>query len=121
MDKSVITAKIQRFNPALDSAPSHQVYEVQSDRDISVLNLIKRIHDEIDNSLAYRNVGCNLGTCGTCIVNIDGKERRACATVVKPGDSIAIGPAQRYPLIRDLVVAFDQLTGDESHDMLVEG
>jgi len=106
MRRNVITAKVQRFNPALDQSPSYQVYEIESEESMLVLNLIKKIHDDIDRSLAYRNVSCNLGICIACLMNVNGKNLRACTIVVKPGDNVTLRPAKGYQIIRDLVVDF---------------
>lgn len=106
MKKNVIIATVQRFNPTLDQSPSYQVYEVESEKSMLVLSLIKKIHDNIDRSLAYRNVGCNLGVCVACLMNINGKNLRACTTLVRPGDNVSIGPVEKYPIVRDLVVDF---------------
>lgn len=106
MKKNVITAKVQRFNPTLDHSPSYRLYEIESEESMLVLSLINKIHDNIDRSLAYRNVGCNLGVCAACLMNINGKNLRACSTIVQPGDNVTIEPAQKYPVVRDLVVDF---------------
>ena len=120
MKKNVITAKVQRFNPALDQSPSYQVYEIESAESMLVLSLIKKIHDDIDKSLAYRNVSCYRGVCTACLMNIDGKNRRACSTFAKPGDTVTVGPAKKYPIIRDLVVDFGILREQTGFEVLEE-
>jgi len=106
MKENVITVTIQRFNPKVDKSPSYQEYDIESKESMSVLLLIKHIHDNIDRTLAYRNVACYLGVCTGCIMNINGKNLRACSTIVEPGDKLTIEPAKRYIVVRDLVVDF---------------
>ena len=120
MKKDVITAKVQRSNPRVNQSPSYKVYEVQSEESMSLLSLIKKIHDDIDRTLAYRNVSCYQGVCTACLMNIDGKNRRACSTFAKPGDTVTVGPAKKYPIIRDLVVDFGILREQTGFEVLEE-
>lgn len=107
MKKNIITAEIERFDPKKDKSPRNQEYLVETDESMSVLGLVKYIHDHLDRTLAYRNVGCYLGVCIGCLMNINGKNLRACSTTVKPGDKISIQPAKKgYTVIRDLSVDF---------------
>jgi succinate dehydrogenase/fumarate reductase-like Fe-S protein len=107
MRKNVITAKIQRFDPEIDKSPRYQEYQVETVENMSVLGLVKYIHDNMDRTLAYRNVGCYLGVCIGCLMNINGKNLRACSTTVRPGDEVSIEPAKKgYTVVRDLVVGF---------------
>jgi len=105
MKDKVITAKVQRFNPKIDDVPWFQEYKVETDESMSVLGLIKHIHDNIDRTLAYRNVSCYLGVCTACLMNINGKKSRACSMIVSPGDALTIKPIKEgRNIIRDLVV-----------------
>lgn len=106
MKNNVIAAKIQRFNPKVDDVPWYQEYKVETEESISVLDLVKYIHNNMDRTLAYRNVGCYMGVCIACLMNINGKNLRACSTTVSPGDELTIEPAKKYIVIRDLVVDF---------------
>lgn len=106
MEESVITARVFRFNPQKDENPKYVVYEVQSDKSISVLNLLNYIHHNLDRSLAYRNYICHLGVCMSCLLHIDGKNVRGCSKIVRPGDTVHIEPPAGYEVVRDLVVDF---------------
>ena len=54
-------------NPRLDT------YEVDMDNCPSkVLDILNKIKNEIDPSLAYRR-SCAHGVCGSCAMNMDGK------------------------------------------------
>jgi len=106
MGEKVITARVFRFNPQKEKNPNYEVYKIQTDKHISVLNLIAYIHQNIDRTLAYRNYICNVGVCLSCLLQIDGKNARACTKTVNPGDTITIEPPKGFQVIRDLVVDF---------------
>jgi len=106
MAEGIITAEVFRFNPEKDDNPNYVVYKVQSDKGISVLNLLSYIQLNLDRSLAYRNYFCHLGVCMSCLLHINGKNLRGCTKIIKPGDKIKIDPPKGYKVIRDLVVDF---------------
>ena len=58
-----------------------------------VLDLLNKIKNEIDSSIAYRR-SCAHGVCGSCAMNIDGKNGLACT---KPHSEIK-GDINIYPL-----------------------
>ncbi len=109
MAKDKIKAKIQRYDPEKDSKPYYQEYEVDIDREVTVHELLSRIHRDYDGSLAYRAFKCYKGMCTTCIVKLNGKTVRSCATRVEPDTEITIEPAAGGKLIRDLVVDFKRM------------
>jgi len=106
MENKPVTIKIKRFNRNTDTAPSYQEYKVKIEDDETVLNLVKHIHDSVDRTLAYRNVGCYIGFCTACLMSVNGKNVRACTRIVKPGEEVVLEPAKKYPVVRDLVVDF---------------
>ena len=66
--------------------------------------LIKIINDQIDPSLSFRR-SCREGVCGSCAMNIDGKNHLACLT---PMDSLKKGTSRITPLphlavLKDLI------------------
>lgn len=95
---------IYRFNPETDSNPRIDTYEIDLDNcGPMVLDALLKIKNEIDPTLAFRR-SCREGVCGSCAMNIDGKNTLAC---VKPVDDVN-GKVKIYPLphmevIRDLV------------------
>jgi succinate dehydrogenase/fumarate reductase-like Fe-S protein len=107
VEDKFITVRIHRFNAKADPSTWYQDYQVQTSVNMSVQGLIKHIHDNMDRTLAYRNVGCFLGVCLGCLMEINGKELRACSIIVRPGDNVSVGPAKKSSkVIRDLVVDF---------------
>ena len=65
-----------------------------------VLDALIKIKDENDGSLAFRK-SCREGICGSCAMNIDGKNTLACLTPVK--ENMSIYPLPHMPIIKDLV------------------
>lgn len=101
----IITVRIFRFNPDLDTEPRCQEYRVNVAEETSVLVLLNRIQQEMDNTLGFRSFCCGLQMCRSCLMRINKERRFACLTVVKPGETVTVDPLT-FPEghIRDLVV-----------------
>ena len=65
-----------------------------------VLDALIHIKDHLDSSLGFRR-SCREGICGSCAMNIDGKNTLACLTPIKP--KMTIYPLPHMPIIRDLI------------------
>ena len=104
--KGKVKAKIFRFNPDVDQAPSYKTYQVSWEGKGNVQQLVKRIHDEQDRSLAFVNFACGYKFCNCCMMTINGQATHACLTFVEPGNEFVLEPLKGYPVIRDLVVDF---------------
>jgi len=100
-----IIAKVFRYNPEKDREPHYEEYRIGAEEEVSVLALLNRIHNEIDQTLSFRSYCCGLQMCGSCLMRIDHRKKFACITLVKPGETVTIEPAV-YPdgHIKDLVV-----------------
>ena len=105
----VIRAKIYRHDPDKDNGPCFQEYEVPADYPLTVHELLVQIHRDHDGSLAFRTYKCYKGMCTTCLVKLDGKVVKGCATQVVPGTSITLEPPNGGKLVRDLVVDFEAM------------
>lgn len=103
---SMIKAKIYRFNPGKDSEHYYNDYEVETERSLTIHELLTLIHRDHDGTLAYRQFKCYKGMCTTCMVKLDGKVVKGCVTQVEPGSEIKLEPASGGKVIRDLVVDF---------------
>ena len=68
-----------------------------------VLDALIKIKNEIDTGLSFRR-SCREGICGSCAMNIDGKNGLACISACADvkGD-IKIYPLPHMPVIKDLV------------------
>jgi succinate dehydrogenase/fumarate reductase-like Fe-S protein len=105
MDRRVITAHVFRFDPLHDASACYQTYRVETSDAISAMILMRLIHEQ-DPTLACRTPMCFKGVCGSCLVRLNGRDVRGCATLVGPGDTVTLEPHSAYELIRDLVVDF---------------
>jgi len=56
-------------------------YEVPLNGEMSVLNVLDYIHENLDSSLFYYSC-CRRGLCGECAVKVNGKRVLACETMV---------------------------------------
>ena len=65
-----------------------------------VLDGLIHIKNNVDKSLGFRR-SCREGICGSCAMNINGKNTLACLTPIE--DKITIFPLPHMPIIRDLI------------------
>lgn len=74
--KVILTVKRYR-----DGAQYEQKYTVDADPNTTILDLLIKVRDDLDGSLAFR-YACRMGICGACMVKINGTPRLACATKI---------------------------------------
>ena len=92
--KNIRKVNVYRWDPSTGENPRIDTYEVDMDNCPSkVLDLLNKIKNEIDSSIAYRR-SCAHGVCGSCAMNMDGKNGLACT---KPHKEIK-GDINIYPL-----------------------
>tara|TARA_B100000029_G_C17583800_1_gene960497 strand:+ start:1200 stop:1976 length:777 start_codon:yes stop_codon:yes gene_type:complete len=112
--KNLKKINIYRWNPDKKTNPTIDTFEVDLDKcGQMVLDALILIKDEIDSSLTFRR-SCREGVCGSCSMNIDGRNTLACQKSLKDSSGdINIFPLTHLPVIKDLVVdlskAFKQL------------
>jgi succinate dehydrogenase / fumarate reductase iron-sulfur subunit len=96
--------KIYRYDPDADANPRLDTYEVDMDScGPMVLDALIKIKNEIDTTLSFRR-SCREGICGSCAMNIDGKNGLACISACADVKSdIKIYPLPHLPVIKDLV------------------
>ena len=74
--KNIRKVNVYRWDPSTKENPRIDTYEVDMDNCPSkVLDILNKIKNEIDPSLAYRR-SCSHGVCGSCAMNMDGKKTR---------------------------------------------
>jgi len=99
---------IQRFSPERDKRPYWQKYVLECEDGWVILDALEAIHKQ-DLSLAYRRA-CRHGICGSCAININGRNQLACEKrVADLPQKIRIRPLPGFPVIRDLVVDLTSL------------
>jgi len=109
MAKGVIKASICRYDPDKDKDPYFQDYEVGVGGPVTVYELLTMIHKDYDGTLAFRTYKCYKGMCTTCIVKLNGKVVKSCATQVEPNSEIRLEPPGGGKVVRDLVVDFSKM------------
>ena len=100
--------EVMRYRPEQESAPVWQRYTVPYSDDMSVLQALLTIKDDVDGSLSFR-WSCRMAICGSCGMMIDGKPRLSCQTFVRdllPGP-VKVEALAHFPIERDLVVSLD--------------
>ncbi len=97
------------YDPDGGETPSMDTYELDMDScGPMVLDALIKIKNEIDPTLTFRR-SCREGICGSCAMNIDGRNTLACT---KPCEDVK-GEVKIYPLPHLRVVK--DLVGDLTH------
>ena len=97
--------KVYRWDPEGTGNPVWDTYEV----DVGacgpmVLDALIHIKNTMDSTLAFRR-SCREGVCGSCSMNIGGRNTLACTHAWEevPGKAVQISPLPHLPVIKDLV------------------
>jgi succinate dehydrogenase / fumarate reductase iron-sulfur subunit len=102
--------KIYRYEPESGQNPRIDTFTVDlDDCGPMVLDALIKIKTEQDSSLTFRR-SCREGICGSCSMNIDGRNTLACTMAIEDatGTEVAIYPLPHMAVIKDLVVDFSQ-------------
>ena len=100
-----IVLEVQRFNPETDTEPHFDSFTVPFTDDMTVLQGLQHIKDQIDGSLTFR-WSCRMAICGSCGKMINGVPSLSCHTFLRdlyPGP-VRIEPLANFPVIRDLAI-----------------
>eukprot|EP01070_Trichotokara_eunicae_P006231 Trichotokara_eunicae@DN4898_c0_g1_i1.p1 len=69
-----------------------------------MLDALIKIKDEMDAGVTFRR-SCREGICGSCAMNMNGKNGLACLTEIpKTDEPIEVRPLPNMPVVKDLVV-----------------
>jgi succinate dehydrogenase / fumarate reductase iron-sulfur subunit len=101
----VRTFKVYRYDPEAPGNPTWDTYEVDVDAcGPMVLDVLIHIKNAIDPTLTFRR-SCREGVCGSCAMNIGGRNTLACTHgwAEVPGKDITIAPLPSQPVVKDLV------------------
>jgi succinate dehydrogenase/fumarate reductase iron-sulfur protein len=97
--------KIFRFDPEKDKEPYFQEYEYDFLPNVSVLEALIIIRNELDSSLSFR-YSCRGAVCGSCGMIINGNPDLACR--IKLGilntKEVVLEPLANLEILKDLVV-----------------
>src|SRR5215510_10675900 len=103
--KNVKTFRIYRYDPESDANPRWDTYDVAVDQcGPMVLDALLHIKNTMDSTLAFRR-SCREGVCGSCAMNIGGRNTLACTHGWKdvPGQEVSIAPLPHQPVVKDLI------------------
>lgn len=104
----MLKVRIFRFDPAVDEKPRYDVYEVEREGKLRVLDVLEYICENIDPSLNFRVYLCRDAMCNTCFAKVNGKSRLTCLEKVPEEGELVIEPAGNFGLIRDLMVNYSR-------------
>jgi succinate dehydrogenase / fumarate reductase iron-sulfur subunit len=110
--KITANVRVHRFDPGDDRAPHFDMFQVEVESGMTVLDVLQGIKEKQDATLTFR-ASCRSSICGSCAVRVNGKAALACSTQVIPTlvdtwkSSLTIAPLRNLPNIRDLVVDID--------------
>ena len=105
-DAQRIEIQVLRYRPEEEDKPVWQSYYVPFTNDMSVLQGLQYIKDEIDGSVTFR-WSCRMAICGSCGMMINGKPMLSCSTFLRdllPGP-VRVEALAHFPIERDLVVS----------------
>ncbi|GAC1535702.1 MAG: succinate dehydrogenase iron-sulfur subunit [Herpetosiphon sp.] len=100
--------RVHRYDPETDATARYQVYAVNADDTTTVLDGLHEIKWYQDGTVTFRR-SCRSGSCGSCGMLINGRNRLACNTRIADldGTEVSINPLPGFPILRDLVVDWD--------------
>lgn len=100
-----LRVKIFRFEPEQDKTPHYDAYRVAAEPDERLLDVLERIRDQQDSTLAFRR-SCAQGMCGSDALRINGRNQLACKTLVRDlgKKEVLIEPLLGLKVLRDLIV-----------------
>jgi succinate dehydrogenase / fumarate reductase iron-sulfur subunit len=99
------TFKVYRYDPEAGGNPAWDTYEVDIDAcGPMVLDVLIHIKNAIDSTLTFRR-SCREGVCGSCAMNIGGRNTLACTHgwADIPGKEVTVAPLPGQAVVKDLV------------------
>ena len=99
------TFKVYRYDPEGTENPRWDTYDVDVDAcGPMVLDVLIHIKNTMDPTLAFRR-SCREGVCGSCAMNIAGRNTLACTHghAECPGDAVTVSPLPHQPVLKDLI------------------
>ncbi len=99
-----VRLRLYRFDPAVDSVPRYEAYEVPHTPRMRIMDVLDYVHENKAVDFGYRWL-CGSKKCGTCAVNVNGSPKLACWEEAEL--EMTIEPLSNMPVIRDLVTSRD--------------
>jgi fumarate reductase iron-sulfur subunit len=107
--RTSVEIQVLRYRAEEESEPSWRSYWVPYTDDMSVLQALQYIKDEVDGTLSFR-WSCRMAICGSCGMMVNGKPNLSCQSFIRdflPGP-IRIEALSHFPIVRDLMVDVEQ-------------
>jgi fumarate reductase (CoM/CoB) subunit B len=99
-----VRVRIRRYDPATDSAPRYESYEVPYQPRMRIMDALDYVYENLAVDFGYRWL-CGSKKCGTCAMNVNGTPKLVCWEPAEP--DMTIEPLNNLPLVRDLVTSRD--------------
>jgi len=95
--------EVYRWDPERNENPRLDVFQVDLDQcGPMVLDALIAIKSEFDSSLVFRR-SCREGVCGSCAMNINGRNALACTEAIADcGETVTLYPLPHLPVVKDL-------------------
>jgi succinate dehydrogenase (ubiquinone) iron-sulfur subunit len=95
---------IYRYDPDKSAKPYMEEYTIDLKKTgPMILDALLVIKDKVDATLALRR-SCREGICGSCAMNVNGKNGLACLLYIEPGPAaIEIQPLPHTYVVKDLI------------------
>mgnify|MGYP003681896677 CR=1 FL=1 len=103
MIKLLVYRSAEQEKEDVNHRGEYKEYEIPYEDRMTVLSALNYIKQNLDSSLAYYK-SCRIGKCTGCLVEVNGKNKLACTTLLE--NTMKIGPVRKYKIIRDLIVDF---------------
>jgi len=103
--KNTKTFRIYRYDPEGEENPRWDTFDVDVEAcGPMVLDALIHIKSTQDSTLAFRR-SCREGVCGSCAMNIGGRNTLACTHGWSdvPGREVQISPLPSMPVVKDLI------------------
>jgi succinate dehydrogenase / fumarate reductase, iron-sulfur subunit len=102
--KRLRTFRVYRYDPDSGANPRWDRYTIDLDKTgPMILDALIKIKNEIDPTLTFRR-SCREGICGSCSMNINGRNGLACTTAIEDAKgTIQITPLPHMEVVKDLV------------------
>ena len=98
-----VLIKVYRSTTGKPSEYSYQNYEVPFQQEMTVLQALEYIYENLDSSLGFRRFCCGVQYCNSCMMSINGHSSHACLTKLEKKEYV-LEPLRSYPVIKDLIV-----------------
>jgi succinate dehydrogenase / fumarate reductase iron-sulfur subunit len=103
--KRVRRFKVYRYDPETGENPRWDEYDIDLDEcGPMVLDALLHIKNSVDATLTLRR-SCREGVCGSCAMNVAGRNTLACTKGVDelPSGAVTVAPLPHQPVVKDLV------------------